>query len=407
MIPLRRNRDFLLLQAGQFLSSFGTQVTTIAYPLLTLAVTGSPAWAGAVGFVRLVPAATFGPLAGVAADRFDRRLLLIAADVVRAAIIGGLAGAIISGRTALWQIIVAAFVEGIGAAVFDASKMGVLRALVEPRQLPAAVSAQTARLSVVIILGPTAGGLLFELGHAAPFIVDAVSYAFSMAAVLGIRAGIRGPRERGRASIPSQLAEGLRFLWAQPFLRTCAFLYGLGNFAIPGVFLVIVVAGRRQGLTGGQIGALFALFGACTLAGSVFSGSVRRRLSMRAILLVELVSWVCCAAFLIRPDVYVLAAAMMPLGLAIPVTDSVVVGYRIAMTPDRLLGRVESVRSSISLGIAPLGPLVAGLLLSAGSARETMAFFFVVSMLLLAWGMLSPSIRHPPSLDELDALPSP
>ncbi len=406
MIPLRRNRDFLLLQAGQFLSSAGTQATTIAYPLLTLAITGSPAWAGAVGFVRLVPAGLFGPLAGVAADRFDRRLLMIGADVLRAAAIGGLAAAIVGGRVALWQITLAAFVEGGGSAVFDASKVGALRALVEPRQLPAAVSAQTARTSILLILGPTAGGVLFELAHSAPFLVDAVSYAFSMAAVLGIRTGIRGPRDRVAASIRRQLGEGLAFLWGQPFLRTCAFLYGLGNFAIPGVLLVIVVVGRRQGLSGGQIGALLAVFGASLLVGSMIAGGVRRRLSMRAILLVELVSWVCCAAFLAWPDVYVLAVSITPLGVAIPITDSVVVGYRIAITPDRLLGRVESVRSAISLGIAPLGPLVAGLLLSVVSARETMAVFFAVSMGLLAWGWLSPSIRNPPSLDELEALPA-
>lgn len=406
VIPLRRNRDFLLLQAGQFLSSAGSQATTIAYPLLTLAATHSAAWAGAVGFARLLPAALWGPLAGVAADRFDRRLLMIGADVLRAAAIGGLAAAIAGNRVALWQILVVAFVEGSGSAVFDAAKVGALRAVVEPRQLPAAVSAQTARTSILLILGPTAGGVLFELARWAPFLVDAASYACSMAAVLGIRTGIRGPRERALAGVRRQLGEGLAFLWGQPFLRTCAFLYGLGNFAIPGVLLVIVVAGGRHGLSGGRIGALLAGFGAALLVGSVIAGAVRRRLSMRATELVELVSWVCCAAFLAWPDVYVLAASIMPLGMAIPITDSVVVGYRIAITPDRLLGRVESVRSSISLGIAPLGPLVAGLLLSVVSARETMAVFFAVSMGLLAWGWFSPSIRNPPSLDELDALPA-
>ena len=91
---------------------------------------------------------------------------------------------------------------------------------------------------------------------------------------------------------------------------------------------------------------------------------------MQAILLLELWAWLGCAVFLAWPNVYVLAAGILPAGLAIPVTDSVVVGYRVAVTPDRLLGRVESVRSNISLLIAPLGPLVAGLLLSSASARD-------------------------------------
>jgi hypothetical protein len=101
-----------------------------------------------------------------------------------------------------------------------------------------------------------------------------------------------------------------------------------------------------------------------------------------------------------------LTAAIMVQAIALPVTDSVVEGYRIAMTPDRLLGRVESARSTISLLAAPLGPLVAGLLLGSVSARATIALFAVFTLALAVWGTLSPSIRGAPSLDELDALPT-
>jgi ABC-type lipoprotein release transport system permease subunit len=85
-----------------------------------------------------------------------------------------------------------------------------------------------------------------------------------------------------------------------------------------------------------------------------------------------------------------------------PVTDSVVVGYRIAITPDRLLGRVESVRSTISRLVQPLGPLVAGALLSATSERATIAFFTALGLLLALWATLSPALRAAPSLAELD-----
>jgi len=80
------------------------------------------------------------------------------------------------------------------------------------------------------------------------------------------------------------------------------------------------------------------------------------------------------------------------------VTDSVVVAYRVALTPDRLLGRVESVRSSISLLAAPLGPLVAGLLLASTSARLTVAVFTAIGLGLALWGTLSPSLRNAPRL---------
>jgi hypothetical protein len=85
---------------------------------------------------------------------------------------------------------------------------------------------------------------------------------------------------------------------------------------------------------------------------------------MRAILLLELWAWLGTIVFLVWPNVYVLTASIMPLAMTLPVTDSVVVGYRLAITPDRRIGRVESVRSNIALLFSSLGPLAAGLLLS-------------------------------------------
>jgi hypothetical protein len=91
------------------------------------------------------------------------------------------------------------------------------------------------------------------------------------------------------------------------------------------------------------------------------------------VLLLELWTWPGCALFLVWPNVYVLAASILPTALAIPSTDSVVHGYRIALTPDRLLGRAESVWATIPLLTAPLGPLAAGALLDATSAADGVA----------------------------------
>jgi MFS family permease len=388
--------------AGQLLSTAGTQLTTIAYPLLVLAVTHSPAKAGFVAFARLVPFAALALLAGVAADRWNRKRLMIVADGVRALTVGSLGAAILLDQVAFWQIPVVAFVEGTGAVFFGAAATGALRAVVPRRQLPAAVGAQEARAATVRLAGPPLGGALLGLARAVPFLVDACSYIFSILSLLAIRTPFQQKREPETSRFRAQIAEGFRFLWSQPFLRTCAFLYGLGNFTIPGVLLVIVVVGQREGLSGGEIGALIAAFGACTLIGSLASPLFRRTLSVRTILLLELWAGLGSALFVVWPNVYVLTASILPQAVVLPVTDSVVVGYRVAITPDRLLGRVESVRSNISLLIAPLGPLVAGLLLSSFSARTTVAFFVAIAVVLALWGTLSPSIRRAPSLDDLD-----
>lgn len=402
-VPLRRNRDFVLLQLGQLLSSLGTQTTSIAYPLLVLAVTGSAAKAGVVAFARTVPMALFALPAGVAADRWNRKWLMIAADGVRVLALGSLGVAILVDEPAFWAIMLVAFVEGAGVALFYGAQAGALRAVVPLRRLPDAVAAQTGREAGVQVVGPPLGGALFGLARAVPFLVDAVSYAFSSLLLLAMRTPFQEERETDLSTLRSRLAEGFRFLWSEPFLRTCALIFGLANFLGPGLLLAVVVIGTRQGLSGGEVGVLVASFGACLLLGSFLSPLVRRVLPVRAVLLLELWTWIGCAAFLIRPNVYVLTAGMLPTALAIPSTDSVVHGYRIAMTPDRLLGRAESVRRMISLLIAPLGPLAAGALLGTVSPRATIAVFATVGLVLAVWGTLSPSIRAAPSLDQLQA----
>jgi predicted MFS family arabinose efflux permease len=401
-VPLRRNRDFVLLESGRLLSSTGTQLTTIAYPLLVLALTHSPAKAGFVSFARLIPYALLALVAGVAADRWNRKTLMLAADGVRALAIASLVTTVLLHRVSFWQIPLVAFVEGTGSVFFGAASAGALRSVVPRRQLPAAVAAQAARASIVRLIGPPAGGALFSLGRAVPFLADAVSYAFSILSLRAMRTPFQEARDTDRAPLRTQIAEGFHFLWGQPFLRTAAFIYGLGNFALPGVLLVIVVLGKRHGLSGGEIGALLAAFGLCTLLGSLVSPLLRRAFSVRAILLLELWAWAGTIAFLVRPNVYVLTGSILPLAVTLPVTDSVVVGYRIAITPDRMLGRVESVRSNIALLLGSFGPLAAGLLLEAVSARETVAVFTACGLGLAVWGTLSPSIRKAPSLAELD-----
>jgi MFS family permease len=391
------------LLSGQLLSSLGTQLTSIAYPLLVLAVTGSPAQAGAVASARLIPFAVLALPAGVAADRWNRKRLMIGADAVRALAVASLGAAVALDRFALSLALVVAFVEGAGATVFGAAQAGALRAVVPRRQLPAAVAAGRARMSAVRLLGPPLGGALFQLGRALPFIVDAVSHVFSTVSLLVMRTPFQEERRRDAAPLRVQVAEGFRFLWDNPFLRTTSFLYGIGNLTIPAVLFVIVVVGEDQGLTGGEIGVLVALFGAFTLLGAVVSPLFRRTLSVRAIMLLEFWTGLGTALFLIWPDVYVLAAAILPQAISLPVTDSVVEGYRLGLTPDRLLGRVESVRSSISLLIAPVGPLVAGFLLDTISARATVACFLALTLALALWGTFSPTLRNAPSLDELDA----
>lgn len=391
-LPLRRNRDFVVLQVGQLLSALGGSFTTVAYPLLVLALTHSPAKAGLVSFARFLAAPLLGLGAGLVADRFDRKRIMIAADAVRAVSVGAVA-AITIVSPHYWPLPLLAFVEGAGETFFIACQSGALRAVVPPAQLPAAVSVQQGRSAAVGLAGPPIGGALFAVGRAIPFLADAVSYAVSFAALLAMRTPFQETRSRERVPIRRQLAEGFAFVWREPFIRITSFLYAIGNFTIPAFLFVLVVVARRHGLDGGRIGLLLGTFSAFVLFGSTMSPLVRRRVGPRGIILTELYAGLLVLLFVVRPSVYLLAAAILPQAVVLPITDSVVISHRIAITPDRLLGRVESVRATIARAASPLGPLTAGLLLSSVSARLTVAVLAAATLALAVWGTLSPALR--------------
>ena len=398
---LRHNRDFLLLQAGQLLSECGTQFTTIAYPLLALALTHSPAAAGFVAFCRIVPLALLSLPAGLVADTHDRRRLMIGADVVRATAMLVLVVALASGHASYTLLALVAVGEGAGNAVFFAASAGSLPAVVAPAQLPAAIAARTARQATAALLGPPLGGALFAVARVLPFAVDVASYAASTISLLFIRTPFHVAAARDERSIRLRLTEGARFLWGQPFLRDCALLFGVGNFMLPGLLLTLVVLASREGLSSAEIGLLVALFGVSILLGSTLAGRVRRRFSARVIIRIEFWSSLTCVAFFVWPHAVVLALCLVPTGLAIPSTNSVVHAYSLALTPDRLRGRVESVRLTLSQLITPFGPLVAGVLLTSSTPRVTVLVFVACGVILAAGSTWLPSIRSAPEIEDL------
>ena len=408
MIPLRKNRDFILLQVGQTLSTIGSQSTQIAYPLLVLALTHSPARAGIVGFAGVVPWAIFGFGAGVLADRAPRRRVMVTSDAVRIVAVTSVVVAIAVHHLTFAHVALVAFLEGTMFVFFNVAEFGALRSVVSTVQLPRAVAAEQARYSTVQLVGPPLGGALFGLGRALPFVANAASVLFSLGSILSIRTPFQEAREAAEAEpLRAQLAEGLRWLWGRPFLRTCALLFTATNLIYEGLILVLVVVGRRQGLSAGEIGGLIAAFGACSLVGSALAPMLQRLLSMRAIIIGSVWVPLSIAFFVLVPSVYVLLAVILPMMLFIPTTSATVIGYRVAVVPDRLTGRVNSAARTIALCGAPLGPLSAGLLLSATSPRLTIAAYALFLLVPALIGTWSPSIRNAPSLSELDELPRP
>src|SRR5215471_15692239 len=137
---LWRNRDYMLLWSGQALSDIGGAVSELAFPLLVLAVTHSPAQAGFVAALRALPATLFSLFAGVLVDRWDRKRVMLICDTGRAISLASIPIAFALGHLTIWQLYITAFLEGSLMTVFTLAKTAAVSQVVSPAQLTAAVS---------------------------------------------------------------------------------------------------------------------------------------------------------------------------------------------------------------------------------------------------------------------------
>jgi len=396
LVPLRRNRDFVLYQSGGLLSTFGSGISGIAYPLLTLALTGSAAKTGLVGAVEFLPLVLLAASFGVAADRFDRRRLMIAADMAGATALAVLGTAVLTGHATFWLIIVVAFVDTSAAVLYRSGSSGAMKAVVPVPQLADAASVTMARMSTVRLVAPPVGGALYDLSRGVPFLVDAVSYAFSTAALLLMKTPFQEERVPG-ARTPFR--EGLSYFWSIPFLRTTIGMIAASNLVATGAPIALIILAHRQGLSALTIGLFVALQGVALLLGSTVSPLLRRRFPMRAILLSEFWMALIYAAFLVYPNVYVLAVCIALHAFWFPNTDSAIQAYSYMLIPDRLLGRAMAASGTLRAASAPLGPLLAGLLLAHASPQVAIAVLAAPVVIAAIIGTLSDSIRNLPSLE--------
>lgn len=253
---LGRNREFMLLWSGQALSGLGSQISLVAYPLLVLALTGSPAKAGVVGFAKTVPVVLFALPAGVLADKLDRKLLMVSCDGLRAVALASIPAALAAGTVPYPLIVAVAFIDGAGFTVAYVAERGALRQLVSPEQLGEAVARNESRFFGAMLVGPPLGGLLFGLGRAIPFLTDAISYTASTVSMLLIKSDFQEARVD---SDPAGVREGLRWLWREPFFRSCSLLFAGSNPIFTGVYLLVVVLAKRHGASAALVGIMLGI----------------------------------------------------------------------------------------------------------------------------------------------------
>ncbi len=399
---LWRNRDYMLLWSGQLVSNIGSQVSQLAFPLLILALTHSPAQAGIAAALRALPYLILSLPAGALIDRWDRKLVMIVCDAGRALALGSIPVALLFGRLTIAQIFIVTTIEGTLFVFFNIAEVACLPRVVSRDQLPAANSQYAATDGIMTIIGPPVGGALYAVGSMFPFLTDAISYMASVISLFFIKTSFQEKRVAPQRKLWLEIREGLSWLWHQPLIRFIAILTGGNNLISAGLMLLLIVLGQRLHASSVSIGLIFTIAGIGGVLGAIVAPFIQKRFTFAQVIIAS--SWVFGLAtplYLIAPNVFVLGVITAVAFITGPIYNVVQLSYRSALIPDRLQGRVNSVFRLIAFGGQPIGAALIGFLLQGVGTESTIWFCSIVLILFAVAATLNKHVRHARPISEV------
>jgi MFS family permease len=361
-----RNRRFLILWSGNGLTMAGSAAVKVAYPILALTVSGSPAAAGWTAVATGIPALLFQVPAGLLADYVNRRRTMLVCQAAGLAATTAAAAAVLTRPSfLLYVLLAAAFAESTAFVVFELAEFGAIRDVVSTEQRPVAYSFQAAEQPIANMSGRTLGGGLLSLGAAIPFLANAISYVGCMLALTRLPARLLDPvpsRQRLRHGI----TEGFRWVWRVPFIRWTALTAGLTNAVFQGVIVLVIVVLTEHRQPAWSIGAVLAATGAGGVLGSFAAPRLVRRFRAERVYLGALWGWT-AALLLIAAftSPYTLALGWAGVGWIGAVGSVAMTVVRLRVVPEATLGRMLGAASLVIDGAGPLGGLAIGYALTA------------------------------------------
>lgn len=380
---LWRNHDYMLLWSGQLVSQLGSGVSQIAYPLLILALTGSPARAGFVAALFSLPYLVFSLPAGAYIDRWDRKRVMILCDAGRALALGSIFIAYALGHLTLTQIYITATIEGSLFVFFNIAEVACLPRVVPGPQIPTASAQNEGGGIATLLVAPPLGGLLFALARSIPFAVDAISYVASVISLSLIKTTFQGDRTAERRSLRVEIMEGVSWLWRQKLIRFMAFLTGGLNLTGAASFLPVIVLAQHQHAPAPVIGLIFSIASVGGLLGALLAPRIQRRFGFGRIIVTAV--WIMALTYgllAVAPNPVLLGVVLGCTFIMSPIYNTVQFGYRLQIIPDELQGRVNSAFRLFAFGFQPLGAALSGILISAVGAQRTVLLFAGVGLAL-------------------------
>jgi MFS family permease len=377
------------LWASSGLSNLADGIVKVALPLVAIQFTRSPTLIAGVTFAVTLPWLLFALPAGALADRLDRRRAMVGANCVRALLLAVLGCAVVVDVGSIWVLYVVALGVGVAETIYDTSAQSILPQVVRSDELSRANGRlYAAELTANQFVGPPLAGFLVATGAAIAFAAPVALWAVAVVALLFVRGSFRIERAR-RASLRADIAEGLRFLWRHRLLRTFAVMTGVVNTATSatGAIFVLYAIGPTSpmGLSQQAFGVLLAAVAVGSLVGSFVAEPVTRILGRaRTLALTVATAAMMVGVPAVTTNPFVIGAVYFVAGLGLVIWNVIVVSLRQSVTPNRLLGRVNSGYRLVAWGAMPLGAAIGGVLAQLLGLRAVFVTMALLTLALLA-----------------------
>ena len=373
---------------GACTSQAGTQMQTAAQAWLVLQLANDPFWLGVDTFMAGIPIVLFALLAGVVADRRDRRTILLTSQYTQMTCAFLMAILYVTGVIQVWQILILSFVVGTGQAFGGPSYSALIPTLVPREHLPNAIALNSIQFNLARVVGPTLAGLALAISPAWCFTLNGISFLAVIATLYII--SVSFIPQRSSEPIMDSMKQGFRFILAQPGMKpliVLAFFVTLLGFQIMAFMPVFA----RDVFGGGT--TTFTTMLSCSGAGAVTGGLLvaalgRKRNLGRTALIALAVLGAFTTGFALSPNVWVACGMLFFCGIALMAVFSMLTSLVQLITPDDMRGRVMSVYNLALRGGAPIGSPIFGVLIPIYSAPVMIAIAGILMLCLAAYFLL-------------------
>lgn len=393
-------RDYRWLVASSWTTNLGDGIALAAGPLLVASLTRNPQLIALATALQWIPFLAFGLYAGVLADRIDRRRIMVLANIARGIVLLALGCVVAAGSANVALVLLSLFLAGVAESFVDNTANTLLPMVVDSDDIGIGnARLMFGQITINRLVGPPLGAALFAAGSASPFLAEAVLFAFGGVMMFritrsllpegtaGASAGEPDVAPSGTRSSRREIAEGARWLWNHPPVRTLTIMIVSFNVTFGAAWSILVLyALERLGLGSLGFGLLTTVGAVGGLLGAGFYGRMEQRFSlgqiMRAGLVVETLTHLGLA---LSTSPWTAMPIFFVFGIHEAVLGTVITTVRQRAVPTIFQGRVSAVFSTGVYGGLVVGAALGGVIARTFGVTGPFWFAFVGSACILVW----------------------